>query len=148
MTRNPTKFTTAVELFFKNYSNFSGRSSRSAYWWWFLASSLLGILVAIIDMMIMGADPWMQSNYGPVESIVTLALLVPNIAINVRRLHDVGKSGWWILIVFTIIGIIPWFIWLVREGNDGANKFGEDIEAGVPPVGEEPIKAHIRSGSS
>ena len=131
MTRNPTKFTTAVELFFKNYDNFSGRSSRSAYWWWILASWLLGILASILDVMIMGTDAWMQNTFSPFESILTFVLLVPNIAINIRRLHDVGKSGWWMLLAGTGVGLIPLFIWSVSEGDDGANKFGEDIEAGL-----------------
>ena len=130
MTRNATNFPTAVKLFFKNYTNFSGRSSRSAYWWWILASFLISIPVEIMDAMILG-DAYYQSDFGPVSAIVTLLTLVPGISLSVRRLHDVGKSGWWILISLTVIGIIPLFVWAVREGNDGANTFGEDVEAGL-----------------
>lgn len=130
MTRNPTNFPTAVRLFFKNYINFSGRSSRSAYWWWVLASFLIGIVAGIMDVIILG-DAYNQNDYGPVSAIVSLVTLVPGISLSARRLHDVGRSGWWMLISLTIVGLIPLLFWAVREGNDGANKFGEDVEAGL-----------------
>lgn len=59
-----------------------------------------------------------------------LATLIPSLAISVRRLHDVGKSGWWLLIMFTIVGILLLLYWYVQPGQRAENKFGSDKEAG------------------
>lgn len=83
-----------------------------------------------MDFMILG-DVYLQNDYGPISTIIALLTLIPGFALSARRLHDVGRSGWWMLISLTVIGIIPLFIWFVREGNDGANKFGDDLEAGL-----------------
>ena len=60
-----------------------------------------------------------------------LAVLVPSSALTARRLHDVGRSGWWQLIVLTIVGIIPLFIWLVSAGDSDTNKYGDNVEQGL-----------------
>jgi uncharacterized membrane protein YhaH (DUF805 family) len=57
---------------------------------------------------------------------LALALVAPSIAVAVRRLHDVNRSGWWMLLAFTIIGVIPLLYWLIKKGTDGPNRFGED----------------------
>lgn len=120
-------FTQSIELFFKNYVNFSGRSSKSAFWWWFLANVVFSILATLIDTMTFGP---MTPQQGPVATIWSFITLIPGIALGARRLHDINKSGWWQLIAFTIIGIIPLIIWFVRAGDPYENDFGEDIEAG------------------
>lgn len=74
-------FGEAVSTGFKKYATFSGRARRSEYWWWFLFQCLMGLLSLI---PILG---W----------IIAVALILPNLAINVRRLHDVGRTGWWLL---------------------------------------------------
>src|ERR1700749_2320766 len=86
-------FGDAIQDGFSKYATFSGRSSRAAYWWWFL----FVIIVFIIAYAISAAIGSLILYY-----LVALAFLVPNLAIGVRRLHDTGKSGWWIL-----IGLIP-----------------------------------------
>ena len=58
-------------------------------------------------------------------------ILVPSIALGARRLHDVGKSGWWQLIPLTIIGIIPFLIWVLRSGDSETNKYGDNVEQGL-----------------
>lgn len=95
-----------------------------------MASFLIGIVAEIMDFIILG-DAYNLNDYGPVSAILRLVTLVPGISLAARRLHDVGRSGWWLLISLTIVGAIPLLFWVVREGNDGANKFGEDIEAGL-----------------
>ena len=58
--------------------------------------------------------------------IFVLAVLVPNITVTVRRLHDVDRSGWWMLIPMTIIGIIPYLYWVCKKGDEGENRFGPE----------------------
>ena len=65
-----------------------------------------------------------------IELLWSLAIIVPGIAIGIRRLHDVNRSGWWWLIAFTVVGLIPLFIWSVRAGDNDLNDYGEDIEQG------------------
>lgn len=116
-------FAQSFVLFFKNYANFSGRSSRSAYWFWILWATIISIFIEVIravsvDIAVLVDLAW------------TLGTIVPTVAIAVRRLHDVGRSGWWQLIALTVVGIIPLFIWFVRAGDSETNKYGDNVEAG------------------
>ena len=65
---------------------------------------------------------------GPVELICTLLLILPALAVWARRLHDVGRSGWWMLASITIIGIIPLIVWAVSVGTKTKNKYGPPIK--------------------
>ena len=113
-------------LFFKNYANFSGRSSRSAYWFWILWSTIIGFFFTGLRV---GSEE--SAIVDIIDLVWSLGTLVPTCAILARRLHDVGRSGWWQLIAFTIIGIIPLFIWTVRAGDSETNKYGDNVEAGL-----------------
>jgi uncharacterized membrane protein YhaH (DUF805 family) len=66
-------------------------------------------------------------NSGIVSGIVNLALLLPSLAVAARRLHDTNRSGWWMLISLTIIGLIPLIIWLASKGNDQSNEYGNPV---------------------
>jgi uncharacterized membrane protein YhaH (DUF805 family) len=116
-------FTDAVMAVLKKYAIFDGRSIRSEYWYWVLFSLLASIVLSIIDSIIFGTSA--NSNSGPLEIIFSLATIIPGIAVTVRRLHDVNKSGWWILIVFTIVGIIPMIYWYCQPGTSGKNTYGD-----------------------
>jgi uncharacterized membrane protein YhaH (DUF805 family) len=116
-------FTDAVMAVLKKYAIFDGRSIRSEYWYWVLFSLLASIVLSIIDSIIFGTSA--NSNSGPLEIIFSLATIIPGIAVTVRRLHDVNKSGWWILIVFTIVGIIPLIYWYCQPGTSGKNTYGD-----------------------
>jgi uncharacterized membrane protein YhaH (DUF805 family) len=108
---------------FKKYAEFSGRSRRKEFWMFFLFNIIALSLAAIIDNIIgttFGSIP-----YGFVYVIYSLITFVANLSLSVRRLHDVGKSGWFLLIYFIpLIG----FIWLIvlfcTDGEPGANKYG------------------------
>lgn len=119
------QFFEAISLFFRNYVNFNGRSSRGAYWWVCLFNLLLGFVTAFIDLALFPAG-----ELSPVNTAVSLVTLLPGLAVSVRRLHDVGRSGWWNLIAITIIGIIPLLYWYCKPGQRQANVFGEDVEEG------------------
>jgi uncharacterized membrane protein YhaH (DUF805 family) len=114
-------FTQAIAAGFKNYVNFSGRACRSEYWYWFLAMLILGIATAAVDYAIFG-----DSEYGPVNTIASLATFLPSLAIGIRRLHDIDRTGWWTLIVFTLIGIFLLLFWACVRGTTGPNRFGPD----------------------
>ena len=113
-------------LFFRNYANFSGRSSRSAYWFWHLWSVIVSFFIEFLVGL--SGDSIIFNILGLVWG---LAVLVPSSALTARRLHDVGRSGWWQLIVLTIVGIIPLFIWLVSAGDNDTNKYGDNVEQGL-----------------
>ena len=115
-------FVEAISSGFKNYVGFSGRASRSEFWYWYLFVLILSIVANVIDavlgMPIFGA-------------IVSLGLLLPNIAVGIRRLHDIDRTGWWYLIVFTGIGAIVLIVWACMKGTTGPNRYGPDPIPGV-----------------
>ena len=108
-------FLDAVKLFFKNYTNFRTRSRRSEYWWvWLFCTAVSALLGALLP---------------EIASLWTLAVLIPNIALAVRRLHDIGKSGWWYLI--NLIPVVGQIIFLVLACKDSV----EDNQWGPNPKG-------------
>ena len=123
-------FVEALPLFFMNYANFEGRSSRSAYWWYVLWSFIIGFVTVMIDTVFFGYDMGDPNAIGLTNTLSSLVMLIPGIALSIRRLHDVDKSWWWNLIGLTVIGAIPLIFWLCRSGDNQANRFGPDIEAG------------------
>lgn len=105
-----------------NYANFSGRARRSEYWYYTLFNIIIGIVLRIIDTYVIGMD-----EIGVLGLIYSLAVLIPGLAVSVRRLHDVGKSGWFLLIVLIpLIGAIWLLVLFCTEGNNGPNQYGED----------------------
>ena len=105
-------FQQSIEKCLKNYANFNGRAKRSELWFFYLFVVLVSIGTSILDFII---D--YTGNFILFNSIATLALLIPQFSAGSRRLHDIGKSGWWQLIGFTGIGLIPLIIWLASEGS-------------------------------
>ena len=85
---------------------------------------LVGLATMILDGLFFGWET-MESSWSPLNTLATLTLFIPGLAVSVRRLHDVERSGWWILICFTIIGIIfPYLYWAVQPSGYGTNKYG------------------------
>lgn len=101
----------------KNYVNFQGRARRRAYWMFVLFNIIAIILLAVIDGVI--------GTGGLLGGLYTLAVLLPSLALSVRRLHDIGKSGWWILLgLVPFIGAIVLLIFAVMDSQPGANQYG------------------------
>jgi uncharacterized membrane protein YhaH (DUF805 family) len=101
----------AVEACFKKYVQFSGRSPRSEYWYWVLFTFVVGIVLSFI--------------YEPLYWAFGLATFLPGLAVSVRRLHDVDRSGWWLLLIFVpLIGLIVLLIWACTKSQDETNRFG------------------------
>ena len=105
----------------KNYVNFSGRARRKEYWYFYLFQIVLGLAIGIV----LGIGGISDESMDVVSGLLSLAFLLPTLAVGARRLHDVNRSGWWMLIAFTIIGLIPLFIWSVSETKPESNKWGQ-----------------------
>lgn len=107
-----------------NYANFNGRARRKELWMFILFNMLISLALQIVVGMIS------PEAMLVVVGLYTLAVLVPSIAVAVRRLHDIGKSGWWYFIALVpLIGGIWLLVLFVTDGNKGANEFGEDPKA-------------------
>ena len=117
-------FGQAVSAAFQNYFNFSGRATRPEYWWFVLFLVVLGIATAIVDFVVLGVDP-ASTSIGPVNAIFTLATIVPSLAVSVRRLHDIDRTGWWLLLaLIPLIGFIILIVWACQPSTPGPNRFG------------------------
>jgi uncharacterized membrane protein YhaH (DUF805 family) len=117
-------FPEAVKLGFQRYIDFSGRSSRAEYWWFTLFIVLVAVIVTAVDTVVLGTD---LRDIGLLSTVWDLATLIPSLAIGVRRLHDIDKSGWWILLWFVlVIGWIVLIVWAIERGDKGTNKYGPD----------------------
>jgi uncharacterized membrane protein YhaH (DUF805 family) len=114
-------FGEAIRSGFNNYVGFSGRAARSEYWYWVLFVILVSMVTAILDAALF---PFNQVS--PLNSIAALVLLLPGIAVAVRRLHDMDHAGWWVLIALTGIGALALLVWFCFKGTDGPNRFGPD----------------------
>ena len=125
-------FGQAISAGFSKYINFRDRASRSEYWFWILFYFLGAIATGIIDLAL-----GVQVTSG----VFGLIMIVPNISVAVRRLHDRDYSGWWYLLVFIpLIGWLILFIWFCLKGTDGPNRFGPD------PLATLAIPAAPRAG--
>jgi uncharacterized membrane protein YhaH (DUF805 family) len=107
----------------KKYAQFSGRSRRKEYWMFTLFHCLIAILLCVLSLLLR------DSGLSPVVSIVfglyLLAVLVPSLAVSVRRLHDTGKSGWWILIgLVPAVGGLILLIFVCLDSVPGPNEYG------------------------
>ena len=104
-------------LVLKKYAQFSGRSHRKEYWMFFLFNIIIAIILGIIEG-ILGIT-------GILSSLYCLAVLVPGIAVTIRRLHDIDRSGWWILVgLIPVIGGLVLLIFMVQDSKPGANEYG------------------------
>lgn len=103
----------------ENYCNFSGRASRSQYWWYFLFTLLLGFILGFLQLFV--------GDFGRIlAGIVNLALILPGLGLCVRRLHDIGKSGGWLLIAFIpLVGAIVLIIWFCQGSEMYPNNYGD-----------------------
>ena len=116
-------FGEAISSCFRNYANFSGRAVRSEYWYWYLFVAIVLIVLGAIDE---GLYPG-PVNIGPFSYVyiaIALALILPGLAVSVRRLHDIDRTGWWVLIGATVIGTLVLIYWACLPGTPGSNRFG------------------------
>ena len=118
-------FTDAVRnALMNNYVNFNGRASRSEYWWFVLFTTIVSFIATALDI----ANGLTDLGFG-LSMIVSLAIFLPSLGLIVRRLHDLGKSGWWVLLaiipIVNFIGIFVILVFMVMEGEEHSNQYGE-----------------------
>ena len=117
-------FFSAVQACFANYATFRGRARRSEYWFFVLFMILCTLVAATLD----GAIAVNTARHLNVFStILSIVFFLPSLAVTARRLHDIGRSGWWMLIsLVPIVGSIVLLVWLCTRGYEGPNRFGSD----------------------
>jgi uncharacterized membrane protein YhaH (DUF805 family) len=116
------------KLAFQRFSDFTGRSRRSEYWYFVLFNMLVAIGLFVVDSLIWG--------YPILYFLYAIAVIVPSIAVAVRRMHDIGKSGWWLLITFVpFVGGIILLVFLATDSQPGPNQWGNNPkEVGNPDI--------------
>ena len=104
-----------------HYADFEGRARRTEYWMFLLVNVLIAFVLGIIAAM---------TGFRALSTLYSLAVLLPGIAVGVRRLHDTGRSGWWLLIsLIPVIGTIWIIVLLATNGDAGSNQYGADPKA-------------------
>ncbi|RKR10402.1 uncharacterized membrane protein YhaH (DUF805 family) [Flavobacterium sp. 90] len=129
------------KVVFENYSNFKGRARRSEYWYFALANGLISVLLlalgAIIGGLLGDVPTGLIIGYALFLGLYVPATFLPGLAVIVRRLHDVGKSGWFYFIAFIpFIGAIWILILFCTEGTQGPNQYGPDPKNDIEDINE------------
>ena len=119
----------AFKTALSKYATLQGRASRPEYWWWVLALVILFAILRLVDgalvAPLLGFEAFSEDAGQPISMLVSLGLLLPAISVSVRRLHDVDKSGWWLLLAFVpVIGALILLYFYVQRSDDDANQFG------------------------
>ena len=102
-------FSQAISACLSSYATFSGRASRPEFWWFFLFQVLASIAASMISELLNG--------------LIVISLLLPGLAVGTRRLHDIGKSGWWQLIMLTGIGYFLLMYWWAQPTSERAIEY-------------------------
>ncbi len=106
-------FTQSIKTCLRKYADFGGRAARPEYWWWVLAVTVISFALSFIEgfigFLVSPGEPSLTSTLGFLQFIFALATLLPGLAVTVRRLHDIGKAGWWLLLWYGIFffGWVP-----------------------------------------
>ena len=108
-------FVQAIKSCLGQYATFSGRAKRSEFWWFFLFQVLVMVAASMLGDVVNG--------------IASLALLLPALAVGARRLHDIGRTGWWQLLLLSGIGFLVLLYWWVQPGEGAGNIYGEPSAA-------------------
>ncbi len=116
----------------QKYATFSGRARRSEFWWGYLAIMLISLVATIILMVGFVAAqevPALAVAAGIIYAVIYIGVFIPSLAVQVRRLHDTGRSGWWILLGLVPFGALVLIVFAVLESEPGANKWGPSPKA-------------------
>ncbi len=113
-------FFEAIESAIRNYVNFQGRAVRSEFWYFMLFQVLVMAPLIYIDETLNPGDQ--LGKMSAVVAVCHLLFLVPNLSVTVRRLHDIDRSGWWILLPLTVVGVFVLLYWHCARGTEGRNR--------------------------
>jgi uncharacterized membrane protein YhaH (DUF805 family) len=107
----------------ENYAEFSGRSRRAEFWWFALANFIVNIVFTVLGQA--------TALFTILGFVYGLAVLIPGIAVGIRRLHDTGKSGWWLLIaLIPFVGVIVLIVFMATDSTPGTNEWGSSPKYG------------------
>ena len=124
-----------IDTLKNRYAAFKGRATRSEYWYFLLFSIIIALILTALDSMIinplLGIQPLVEAaRTGILGTLFSFGTLIPSVALAIRRLHDIGKSGWWILLgiipVVNIIGIFVLLYFFIKDSQPGENQFGSN----------------------
>ncbi len=120
----------AVRIVLAKYKTLTGRASRAEFWWWILAIVILMLALGLIDgatvSPFLGFDAFAENAGQPLSLLASLVLLLPAVAVSIRRLHDIDRTGWWLLLgLVPIVGFLVLLYFYVQKGDVGPNRFGE-----------------------
>jgi uncharacterized membrane protein YhaH (DUF805 family) len=122
-------FIESIKAVLTNYVGFTGRAGRPEFWWF----QLFSVLVSVVFSTLSGGNT--SSFFGVIGSLASLALFLPSLAVGVRRLHDIGRSGWYLLLaLIPLVGAIILIVWFARRGDDIGNAYGEAPALPVRPA--------------
>ena len=124
----------------EKFADFSGRARRKEFWMFYLFCSIISSILSVIDSVL---DLGSTIGFGVLSPIFSLIILIPYLAVSVRRLHDTNKTGWYLLLL--LLPIIGW-IWLlvlfVIEGDEGKNEYGDDPKNPVNELDHIGVSQH------
>ncbi|MDP1923862.1 MAG: DUF805 domain-containing protein [Thiobacillus sp.] len=107
----------------KQYAVFKGRARRKEYWFFILFNLIASLLLTLVDFMTGSLDA--ELGMGLLSGLYSLAILIPSLAVTVRRLHDTGRTGWWLLIgLIPLIGAIVLLVFMLLDSQPGDNEYG------------------------
>ncbi len=113
----------------RKYAVFGGRARRKEYWMFLLFNILISIALGFVEGMFGLVT---ELGFGMISIVYSLLLLIPSLAVGVRRLHDTGRSGWWLLIVFVpIVGAIALLVFAVQDSESGHNEYGPNPKGAI-----------------
>ena len=115
----------------KNYAVFSGRSRRKEYWYFVLCNVIVSLVLSGLDALLGTFSS--SANLGLLSGIYALAIIIPTLAVSVRRLHDIDRTGWWVLIhLVPVIGSVVLLVFAVLDSTPGENRFGSNPKGSTP----------------
>lgn len=125
-------FGQSVATCFAKYVDFSGRATRPEFWWFFLFNAIATLVASMVDSAVSGrmhltfGTTWALSADRPAQALVTLGLLLPNLAVGARRLHDIGRTGWWqLMALIPCLGLIVLVVFWCTAGDRHQNRYDE-----------------------
>lgn len=108
---------------FRKYFDFNGRAGREEFWYFFLFNMIVSVVLVIIDASMLGANQKM--TFAMLSLIYVAVVFLPSLGVSIRRLHDIGRSGWWLLIgLVPLVGTIVLLVFWVSDGNPNENVYG------------------------
>ena len=118
-----------LDVLKNKYATFSGRAHRKEYWMFLLINLVVSVALALIDSLIGSVS---ESGMGLLSSVYSIGVLIPSLALSVRRLHDIGRTGWWVLIsIIPVIGAVVLLVFMLLDSEPGSNRYGANPKEGI-----------------